>query len=186
MHESRVAAPYAKSLLVLAKEQGVLEDVQKDMEGFVAVCENNKQLVRILKNPIVGHDKKLAILKSLFGGKVNKLTMSMFEIITRKNREAYLFEITKEFIKQYRIVKGIESAVVTTAVPLTDDQRKSFVNLVSGVSGKKVNLTEVVNEEIIGGFVLRVGQDRQVDESIKTKLSRIRNKFKDNPFISKY
>jgi F-type H+-transporting ATPase subunit delta len=185
MHESRVASRYAKSLLDLAKEKGVLEQVEKDMEFFYKICLENPSLVRILKNPIISHDKKRSILEKLLKGKVNEMTLSMFQIISRKNREAYLFYIAKDFLRQYRDYKGIEEAEVTTTFPLTDAQRTSFINLVAGATGKKVELKEKINQDIIGGFVLKIG-DRQVDESVKSKLQKLRTKFKDNPYISKY
>jgi F-type H+-transporting ATPase subunit delta len=185
MHESRVASRYAKSLLELSQEKGVLEQVEKDMIFFYKICQENPALVRILKNPIINHEKKRAILDDLLKGKVNEMTLAMFQIISRKNREAYLSFVAKEFIHQYRVLKGIEEAEVTTTFPLSDAQRTSFVNMVAGATGKKVELKEKVNEEIIGGFVMKIG-DRQIDESVKSKLQKLRTKFKDNPYVPKF
>ncbi|MBX9853754.1 MAG: ATP synthase F1 subunit delta [Cytophagaceae bacterium] len=185
MHESRVASRYANSLLELAHEKGALEQVHKDMVLFTKIGEENPALVRIFKNPIITHEKKLAILNSLLKGRVSDLTFSMFDIISRKNREPYLYFIAKEFISLYKKKNNIETAEVTTTFPLTDAQRTSFVNLVAGATGKKVDLHEKIQDEIIGGYILKIG-DRQIDESVKSKLQKLRTKFKDNPYISKY
>jgi F-type H+-transporting ATPase subunit delta len=184
MHESRVARPYAKSLLLLAQEKGRLDEVKKDMDLFVQVCEENNNFVHVMKNPIIPHDKKKNILDTLFKGRVSDLTMSMFNILTRKNREAFLFDIAKAFTEQYNVVSGIEIAEVTTTFPLTEDQKNDFMKIVSQRDGKKVKLKTNIDEEIIGGYILKVG-DRQVDESIKTKLQRLKSEFKENPYISK-
>jgi F-type H+-transporting ATPase subunit delta len=184
MHESRVARPYAKSLLELAQEKGRLDEVKKDMALFVQICIDNHAFVSVMKNPIIPHDKKQNILDTLFKGRVSDLTMSMFKILTRKNREAYLYDIAKAFTEQYNVFKGIEIAEVTTTYPLTEDQKKNFVNMVSQRDGKKVDLKEIIDETIIGGYILKVG-DKQVDESIKTKLQRLKSEFKENPYISK-
>lgn len=184
MHESRVASRYAKSLLDLAQEKGILEQVQKDMAMFSKLCQENPELARAFKNPIIDHSKKLAILDSLLKGRVNDMTLAFFKIISQKNREAYLFHIAKEFLRQYRVYKGIESAEVVTTFPLTDAQRTSFVNLIAGATGKKVELQEKINDEIIGGYILNIG-DRQIDESIKSKIQKLKTKFKENPYISK-
>ncbi|WP_028981170.1 ATP synthase F1 subunit delta [Sporocytophaga myxococcoides] len=186
MHESRIAAPYAKSLLELAQEKGVLEEVQKDMAGFAKICNENRQLVTVLRNPVIKHGKKLAILTDLFKGKVNPITFSIFQILTKKNREAFLYDIAVEFGNQYRKFKGIEKAVLTTAAPITEEQRAAFVKMVETAKTKKVELEEHIDESIMGGFVLNIGGDKQVDQSIKTKLVQLKSKFKDNPFISKY
>jgi F-type H+-transporting ATPase subunit delta len=185
MHEYRVASRYAKSLLDLAQEKGVLEQVEQDMVFFAKTCDENPMLVTILKNPIITHDKKLGVLSSLLKGRVNDLTYSMFYLISRKNRESYLYYIAKDFISQYKVFKGIETAEVTTTFPLTDAQRTSFVNLIANSTGKKVELTEKIDQSIIGGFVLKIS-DRQVDQSVKSKLQKLKTKFKDNPYISKY
>ncbi len=180
MHESRVASRYAKSLLLLAKEKGVLDFLIHDMNLFAQVCEQNPDFVRAMKNPIINHDKKLSILKKLFEGKVNPITISIFEIVTRKNREEYLPDIAYEFKAQYRELNGIIAAEVTTTFPLTDELRKQFNGLVS--KGKPVELKELVDKDIIGGFILKVG-DNQIDESIKSKLQKLKTKFKDNSYI---
>ncbi len=185
MQESIVASRYAKSVLQLAKEQNVLEFVVHDMALFAKVCEENRALVSTLRSPIVKHDKKLTILKKLFEGKVNPITISLFEIISRKNREEYLPEIAKECANQYREMRSILSGVVTTSFPINDELRTQFKGIVTKAYGKEVELTEQVDKDIIGGFILKVG-DRQIDESIKNKLQRLKNKFKDNSYVAKY
>jgi F-type H+-transporting ATPase subunit delta len=185
MHELRVASRYAKSLLEFSQERGQLDQVKNDMSLFASICDENPQLVRIFKNPIISHDKKVAILNSLLKGRVNDLTFSMFNIISRKNREAYLYYIAKEFLTQYKTFKGIVSAEVTTTFPLTDAQRTSFINLVASNTGKQVELVESIDHDIIGGFVLNIG-DRQVDQSVRSKIQKLKTKFKDNPYIQKY
>jgi F-type H+-transporting ATPase subunit delta len=184
MHESRVARPYAKSLLELAEEKGKLEEVNNDMSLFVDVAKANSQFQAMLKNPIISNDKKQAVLNTIFKGRVNDMTLAMFRIISRKNREAFLFEIAKEFKDQYKTFRGISTAEVTTTYPLSQDQKATFISMVAKTEGKKIELQEKIDESIIGGFILKVG-DLQVDESIKTKLYRLKSKFKDNPYISK-
>ena len=185
MNESRVASRYAKSLLDLAQEKGLLEQVNQDIELFSKICKENPELVRVFKNPIIDHSKKLAILDSLLKGRVNDMTLAMLKIISQKNREAYLYFIAKEFTLQYRVLKGIITAEVKTTFPLTDGQRTSFINLIAGSTHAKVELQETIDADIIGGYVLNIG-DRQIDESIKRKIQKLKTKFKDNPYISKY
>jgi len=186
MSEYRVASRYAKSLLELAEEQGALEDVLKDMEQFTELCKESRDFVLMLKNPIIKHDKKNAILKKIFGGSAHKLTLAIFDIITRKNREAVLPGIAKEFKNQYRVHKSIEEARVTSAVPLTDDIKKELESIVKKISSKKtVELVEEIDKDLIGGFILKVG-DRQIDDSIKSKIKALELKFSKNPYIKEF
>ncbi len=111
--------------------------------------------------------------------------MSLFEIIVRKNREGHLPQIAKEFKAQYLELKGILSGEVTTPFAISDELRTQFKGIVSKAYGKDVELKEKVDKDIIGGFVLKVG-DKQIDESVKSKLQRLKNKFKDNSYVAKY
>src|SRR3954466_7828566 len=118
MADLRVASRYVKSLLDLAVEQGVLEEVHRDMQLFAKVCDENRAFALMLKSPVIRHDKKKDILGKLFEGKVNKLTMAILNIITSKNREPILPAIAKEFHNAYNVYKNIGKASITSAVPL--------------------------------------------------------------------
>ena len=186
MSHFRAASRYAKSMLELADEKGVLEEVNKDMLLLDTICKENREFTLMLKNPIVKHLKKREILEAIFKGKVNAITFAIFDIITRKNRESALPSIAVEFKKQYNIKKGIEVAKVTTTVPLDAKLKKEFEAIVAKISQRKsVELEEVVDETIIGGYVLKVG-DRQLDDSVKTKINELKVKFSHNPYIKEF
>ncbi len=177
MSEFRIASRYAKSLLELAQEKKALNKVLKDIETFDNLCETNRDFVLMLKNPIVNHWHKLTIIKKIFEGKVEKMTLSLFEIITRKNREMYLPETAKAFLKQYNEISGIVESTVTTVAPLSAALKKEVTALLDQLTGKKkVQLTEVVNPDLIGGFVLKIG-DKQIDESVSSKLRELKLQF---------
>ena len=184
MGSTRVASRYAKSLIELAKEKNNLEKVSEDIKLLVNIADQNPLFSKVMNNPIIGHDKKQSILSALFKGRVNDLTFSLFTLITKKNREANLIEIGKEYLNQYRLLQGIELAEITTTFPLTDNLKSEFKTLISKTENKKIELRERIDKNILGGYILKIG-DRQVDESIRAKLQKIKSKFKENPYISK-
>ena len=185
MTDHRVATRYAKSLIELAIEKGVVEKVHDDMLMFSKLCESNRDFLLMLKNPIIGHDKKRKILYKLFEGKVDPSTLAIFDIITRKNREFFLPAIAEEFVSQYRTYKGIAKAVVTTPFPLTDALRTEFKKMVAEQTGKSVELVEKIDKELIGGFVLKIG-DRLMDNSVQHKLKSLSYEFDDDSYIKAY
>lgn len=173
MSVSIVASRYAKSLIELAKEQNVLPAVYEDMKLFKDTVDNNRGLMLALKSPVVRHEKKLGILKALFEDKVNPVTFAIFNIITKKNREAILDSIAEEFLIAYNDFQGIQKALVVTTTPLTEELRKQFTSIVAAATGKTVQLEEKIDENLIGGYLLRVN-DRQVDASLKKRLNEMK------------
>lgn len=186
MADARVASRYVKSLLGLAVEQGVLEAVNTDMQFFDKVCHSNRDFVLMLKSPIIRHEKKKEILNKLFSGRVHPLTMLIIDILTKKNRESLLPSIATEFHNAYNVYKGIGKASVISTIPVDNELRSELVALVKKLSNKtQVELEEKVDKDLIGGFILNVG-DRQIDASIKNKLKTLKNKFSENPFIKQF
>ena len=152
MRSHRAATRYAKSIIELAKEQKVLDEVFGDMKLFSAVVEQNRIFSVMLKNPIVNHDKKRKVLHALFDTRMNK------------------------FQVQYNDFKGLQVADITTTINLDDELRNKFNSLVEEISGKKASLNEIIDDDIVGGFVLNVG-DLRLDQSIKTQLNNIKREL---------
>jgi F-type H+-transporting ATPase subunit delta len=177
MAVATVAARYAKSLLDLAQEKGITEALYKDMVFFKNTVAQSRPLMLMLKNPIVRAEKKSAVLKAAFSNRVNPVTMSFFQIIAKKNREGIMDAIAEEFINQYDRLKGVERATVVTTVPLSDPLREKFKAMVMKTTGGKlVELEEKIDQKLIGGYILRVG-DQQIDGSIRSQLNELRLQF---------
>ena len=185
MADQRVAARYAKSLLDLGKELGTLETMKQDMDLLGKTVAESRDLRLLLRNPIVKHDKKLAILTAIFKGKVSDVTMQFFTILTQKNRESALESMGTEFQAQYNVMQGIQTAMVTSAAPLTPASRAELEQLVIKQTGlTQVKLSEKVDANLIGGFVLRVG-DQQIDDSVRTSLRKLRTSLQENSYQQK-
>lgn len=185
MQGTRVASRYAKSFIDLTIQLGVLEEAYADMKFILDVCKSNHDFVVFLKSPVIKTDKKQAVLKEIFNGKLNKVTDTYVQLIADKKREIYLVEIASEFINQYKENKKILTAVITTANGIDDVIRKQVMDIVKGTGNSEVVLEEKINKDIIGGFIVRVG-DKQVDASIARKLNNLRLNFKENPFVKEF
>lgn len=153
------------------------------MNLFINVCAKNVQLQAVLKNPIISLDKKISILKDLFSGKVNPVTIAFFNIMVNKGRAGVLYATAKEVINQYNVHKGIIKALVESATELSADAEKQIIATVEKSTGKKVILEKRVDPGLIGGFVLTVG-DKQFDASILRNLNSLRKEFSSNQYVS--
>tara|TARA_R110001592_G_scaffold102109_2_gene288467 strand:- start:8650 stop:9204 length:555 start_codon:yes stop_codon:yes gene_type:complete len=183
MRDIKVASRYAKSLIGIAIEQNALEEVYNDMLSIDAVCTHSHDLVVMLKSPIVKANKQEAILNEIFTS-INTISKAFIKIIIAKKRAGLLADIAKAFIEAYKIHKNIKTAHVTSAIALTADQKAKVIALLNKTDNATIDLQEIINPEIIGGMILRVG-DRQVDESIKRKLTSLELEFDNNPYIKK-
>ena len=172
MSEFKVASRYAKSLIDLSRENNALEEVKRDMEQFIAVLRKNKELQAVLKNPIIKQDKKRNILSSLFGSIIHPSIAAFFNIMVRKGRAGILYATAQEFIREYNEVKNIVKARVTSAEPLSPENEKAVAALVRQYTGGEVLIENTVKPDLIGGFILTVG-DRQVDASIAGRLQKL-------------
>lgn len=184
MVNTKLARRYAKSLFDLAEEKRLADTVFADMELVRSVSAMSRDFRKLMQNPVVPTDKKLAVLKLIFAGKVNDITLSFFTILTRKRREEYMSEIAVSFISLYRAKKGITIAKLLTAVPAGEELKKQITEIVHRDTGRKIELEDTVDESLIGGFILSVG-DMQFDESVARKLRTLHREFETNPFVKK-
>ena len=182
MADSKVAKRYAKSFLGLVSEKGELEEAYKDMSLIQRTASECRELAVMFNSPVVSTDKKISILEALYGKKLSKATMLFLILITKKRREGAIPAIADSFVAQYNILKGITTAVVTSAAILSDDAKKRIQEIVQKEVGGTVELKMEVNPDLIGGFVLRIG-DKQLDTSILNKIGDIRQEFITNAFV---
>ncbi|SMC70160.1 ATP synthase F1 subunit delta [Pedobacter nyackensis] len=177
MSENKAASRYAKSLIDLSNERNALEEIKNDMVLLAQVVDENPELEAILKNPIVPLTKKAGILDNLFVGRVNEVTSAFFKLVVNKGRSAILFDTAKAFIAQYNAIKGIVTANVTSATELTAESRAEIEAIVKKeIGANQVVLNEKVNADLIGGFVLKVG-DKQFDASIGSALNKLKKEL---------
>jgi F-type H+-transporting ATPase subunit delta len=169
---SKVARRYAGSLLGFAQKQNELDAVADDMRLIAQTCADSPDLRRALKSPVIKTDKKVAVLNSIFGGHIGTTSQNFIRMVAVNNREAILPEIARAFIALYRERLGIVAAEIITAVPLSDQEREKAKSMVSGM-GKSVELSEKIDENIIGGFIIQIG-DKQLDQSVSSRLSAIK------------
>lgn len=185
MPNPRLATRYAKSLIDLSIEKGQVDQVYADILWLHSVCKSNRDFVNMLKSPVISGDKKIRIVDAVAGGKFSTLTSAFNTLLINKNRENYLPEIANAFISQYKEYKNIQTVKLTTASPASDELKQAIISQVKKITGfDNIELEEKVDKEIIGGFVLQVG-DKLVDTSVAYDLKAISKQFDNNDFIYK-
>lgn len=175
---------YAQALFELALEYKILEQVEKDMTLLNSVLEGSRELRKVLANPVLDGYKKVRVLNKLFEDKVQTLTIKFLQLIVRKGREEYLVGICNSFVDIYKEYKNIMPITITTAYKPEKKITNAILTKLKTVTDKELEVTEKVDESLIGGFKLDF-EDYQYDDSIKVQLKRMGQQFSDNLYVSK-
>ncbi|WP_055447224.1 ATP synthase F1 subunit delta [Lacinutrix mariniflava] len=171
----RAALRYAKAVLSLAQDQKTTDVVNNDMKLIVNTVAQSKDLSDVLESPVVNDTIKKSALLEIFKG-INPLSVNAIDTLITNKRISILAEVAKQYTVLFDQLNGTEVATVTTALPLTDDLRVKVLAKVKELTGKEVAVENVIDETILGGFILRVG-DLQYDASITNQLNKLRREF---------
>lgn len=177
-----LARRYAKALFDLAVEDGVIDQVNDDMKLIADVLAENKALRRMLVSPVIPPARKKAVVRKIFEAKIDKRSLAFIDIIIRKGREAQIHEIAIQFYESYLDYKNIAIVEVTTATEIDKELRLKMVKLMESKTTKTIQMAEIINPDIIGGFKLKLN-DYQYDASIKQIFIKLHKEFDKNLFI---
>ncbi|MCU0455383.1 MAG: ATP synthase F1 subunit delta [Bacteroidales bacterium] len=176
MNESKISVRYSRALFTSALDKKLLDKVYQDMIFIMEICKL-PEMKEVLASPIILPSKKEDILHKVSGNNVQKITLSLLSMVVRNGRENHLPAIAREFIRQTKEYNGITESVLTTAVKVNEQIRNQVKDLIAGYFRTNVELREVVDSDIIGGFILRV-EDSYLDASIRNKLRKIEKELK--------
>jgi F-type H+-transporting ATPase subunit delta len=169
-----VVARYARALLDLAAEQGVLEAVEADLAALKAALKESADLRTLVASPrfdAEGKGKGLAAVAGRFGA--CETTSKFLGVLAANGRASLLPSVIDAFERLAAERKGLVAAKVTTAAPLTAAQAKSLSATLAATIGREPQIETVVDPAILGGIKVRVGS-RLYDASLKTKLDSLK------------
>jgi F-type H+-transporting ATPase subunit delta len=168
-----ISERYAKALFNLAIEKNEPDRVNSDMTELNRVCNENRNLVLMLRSPVVSLEKKSRIVNDLFGQRFSRVSLQFIHILIRKRRESFIPEIVKEFVILYKKHKNILTVFLTTARPADDKVIRQVMEVIKGYTDKHIELIRQVDPAIIGGFILSWG-DRRYDASVSYQIERMK------------
>lgn len=180
---TRAALRYAKAIINFALEQQKEVEVSNDMLLIAKTIDESKDLQLLLSSPVLKSEVKKSTLKEVFSDKVSPLAFSLIDLLIENKRINLLSIVAKKYKVLFEELKGIELAKVTSAVPLTEALKKQVLAKVKELTGKEATLQNIVNPDIIGGFILRIG-DIQYDASVANKLQVLKRQFDNKSFVS--
>jgi len=175
MASTRAAIRYAKAILDLANSKGVAEAVNNDMKLIASTIESNLELSTFIQNPTTRVDVKESALLEVFAN-VNGITKGLFHLLFENKRFEILDAIAVQYGKVFDESNGVEVAKVTTAIPMDAALEAKVLAKIATLSDKKITIENIVDPAIIGGFILRIG-DQQYNASVANRLQVLKREL---------
>lgn len=176
MLTSKVAKRYAQGLLDFTNESGQTATVFSEMKDVVKLMNESQDLKKFFLTPYIDSKKKIEVAKEIFKG-LSASSQNLITLVIRHGRENQLKNIAQEFISKVEDISGVQRVTVTSATQLSKENLDQILrnsNLVN--TNANFDLQINVKPEILGGYILRVG-DQQIDASVKSKLNSIKKDF---------
>lgn len=175
MKAGRVSIRYAKALMDYAIENKDEKSVVEEMQNILSVMESSSQLDAVLNSPVLPGLQKRKIIDEIFP-KASKILKSFFDLLSQNGREGILGGVAHHYVQLFDKHQGKIAATVTTAVPLTEELEKEVLQKASNLTPLKIQIKNIVDPNIKGGFILRVG-DLQYNASIADRLEALKREL---------
>jgi len=175
MAGARAAIRYAKAVLSLATDQNKAEAINNDMKLMAKTIADNIELGNMLDNAVIKSETKKATLLAVFPN-LNKISSNLFDVLISNKRINILNDVAIQYSILFDEFKGKQVAKVTTAIPMTKELEVKVLAKIKELTNKEITLENIVDETILGGFILRVG-DKQYNASVSDKLNKLKREF---------
>lgn len=183
MEGNRAALRYAKAAFSFAKDRNVTSEVNQELSLIRKTIASSEDLQNVLKSSVVSAEQKKNILMEVFSG-LNGVSTGIIDVLVENKRVGLLSLVAKNFGLLFNEANNIHIARVTTAVPLTPSLEERIQNKIKELTGNEAQIQNLVDESILGGFILRVG-DLQYNASVATQLRNLKREFSNEAYIAK-
>lgn len=170
-----VAGRYAGALFDLAKEQGIIPQVEADLGKFQGLMQESADLVRMIRSPVFAADEQARAIAAVAAkAGIGGITANFLGLLARNRRLFAVDDVIKAFKTLAARARGEAHAEVTSAMPLSEAQLAALKDTLKASVGKDVQLDARVDPSLLGGLVVKLGS-RMIDSSLKTKLAGLKS-----------
>jgi F-type H+-transporting ATPase subunit delta len=173
-----ISRRYAKALLLIGKEDGLIDKYREELASFSDLLEKESDLARILSNPVYDFIQRKNVLRAVLGKiMLSKVMTSFLLLLFDKGRFGFLGSINEFYQKLADELKGVAHASLVSATALSSEAVEKIRSSLSKLTGKEIVLDIDQDPSLIGGIVTKIG-DLVLDGSIKTQLLNMKESFK--------
>ena len=173
--QSRAAIRYAKAIYDIANEENSINEVYKDMNFINELNSDSLDFKNLLSNSQINFQDKKKLILSLIK-QSNALTEKLIDLLIHNKRVKIIGDIASSFIQLYNKNNNIKEATIITASPINNELESKILSMINIKDAKSVNLTNVVNPNIIGGFIIRF-DGKEYNASVKQNLNNLKTEL---------
>jgi|TARA_B100001540_G_scaffold254914_1_gene231923 F-type H+-transporting ATPase subunit delta len=173
--QSRAAIRYAKAMYDIANEKNSINEVYKDMNFINELNSDSLDFKNLLSNSQINFQDKKKLILSLIK-QSNALTEKLIDLLIHNKRVKIIGDIASSFIQLYNKNNNIKEATIITASPINNELESKILSMINIKDAKSVNLTNVVNPNIIGGFIIRF-DGKEYNASVKQNLNNLKTEL---------
>lgn len=171
--KNKISLEYAEALFLLACEQEKGEEYLKDLCLIRDLIRSEGELLPLLHSPNLSYEEKAGVIDAIFGKAVQEDTVSFLKLLCQKGREELLPLCIEDFERLYNEVNKVVVAEVTSAVPLTEEEKGRLRASLEKKTRHRVELFCQVDESVLGGIIVRT-EDSVLDGSLKHKIHKMK------------
>ena len=171
-----VADRYAQALFEVGEETQTTSELYQELKQLVDILNENKDLYNFLKSPLIGREDKKNVMKNIFENQLSKNMNNFLKIVIDKDRISTIGNIQESYKNLLNDKNNILEGTVITAVGLNEKEIKDLEKNLSTKYNKNVTLTNVVDETILGGVLVKLGNE-EIDGTVKTRLSKMKKQL---------
>ncbi len=172
MKNMKIGRRYAEAIYEIANEKNKVKEIYEVLNKIMILFKEDLEFKNFLINPLIVNAEKEKFLTEIFKDTEAEILNIVFYIL-EKNRIETIRSIVTEYLKIYFEKNQIIDVKATFTRELTEEQKNKLIQKLEKQTNKKVNLEVLVDESILGGGILKIG-DRVIDGSIKNDLDNWR------------
>ncbi len=175
---STVGRVYGEALYSLASEEGLSEEILRELRMLSDAFAQERDFLRLLASANVPVAERCQILDDCFRGKVQPYVLNFLKLLTEKGHAKQFPACCNAYQEQYYEAHNILPVTAVTAIPLSQEQSSRLTEKLSQITGKNAELLNRVDPECVGG--VRLDYDgKRVDGSIANRLEAVRKLLKN-------
>ena len=174
-----LAETYAEALFELTEEAGNSAEIAEELERLANLVAEQPDLMSLLHNRAIPKNRRAQSLRDIFEGRVSELVYKFLQVLNTNDRLGRLEEVAAAYIKLNKAQRGEVDVDVYSARPLDKGQMRDIADRVGGALGRTAVIHPRVDESLIGGLKLRVG-DRLIDASVAAQLERLKRQMTES------